>query len=90
MVCHQRNAEENEEKQMAKKHDTVLTDVAGKIGSTLGIIAAEAAKVVRPLRAKRARTFAFTSSCSGPQETSDSFRPFDAAAYKRAQTDEAE
>jgi hypothetical protein len=40
---------------MAKKHDTVLTDVAGKIGSTLGIIAAEAAKVVRPLRAKRAR-----------------------------------
>ena len=40
---------------MAKKHETVLTDVAGKIGSTLGIIAAEAAKVVRPLRAKRAR-----------------------------------
>jgi hypothetical protein len=40
---------------MAKKRDTVLTDVAGKIGSTLGIIAAEAAKVVRPLRAKRAR-----------------------------------
>ena len=40
---------------MAKKHDTVLTDVAGKIGSTFGIIAAEAAKVVRPLRAKRAR-----------------------------------
>jgi hypothetical protein len=40
---------------MAKKHDTVLTDVAGKIGSTLGIIAAEAAKVVRPLRAKRVR-----------------------------------
>ena len=40
---------------MAKKHDTVLTDVAGKIGSTLGIIAVEAAKVVRPLRAKRAK-----------------------------------
>jgi hypothetical protein len=40
---------------MAKKHETVLTDVAGKIGSTLGILAAEAAKVVRPLRAKRAR-----------------------------------
>jgi hypothetical protein len=40
---------------MAKKRDTVLADVAGKIGSTLGIIAAEAAKVVRPLRAKRAR-----------------------------------
>jgi hypothetical protein len=40
---------------MAKKHETVLTDVAGKIGSTLGIIAAEAAKVVRPLTAKRAR-----------------------------------
>jgi hypothetical protein len=39
---------------MAKKHETVLTDVAGKIGSTLGIIAAEAAKVVRPLTAKRA------------------------------------
>jgi hypothetical protein len=40
---------------MAKKHETVLTDVAGKIGSTLGIIAAEAAKIVRPLTAKRAR-----------------------------------
>lgn len=40
---------------MAKKHETVLTEVAGKIGSTLGVIAAEAAKVVRPLRAKRAR-----------------------------------
>ena len=40
---------------MAKKRDTLLIDVAGKIGSTLGIIAAEAAKVVRPLRAKRAR-----------------------------------
>ena len=40
---------------MAKKHETVLTDVAGKIGSTLGIIAAEAAKVVRPLTAKRAK-----------------------------------
>jgi len=40
---------------MVKKRDTVLTDVAGKIGSTLGIIAAEAAEVVRPLRAKRAR-----------------------------------
>ena len=39
---------------MAKKHETVLTDVAGKIGSTLGIIAAEAAKVMRPLTAKRA------------------------------------
>lgn len=40
---------------MAKKHETVLTDVAGKIGSTLGIIAAEAAKVVRPLTVKRAK-----------------------------------
>ena len=40
---------------MAKKHETVLTGVAGKIGSTLGIIAAEAAKIVRPLTAKRAR-----------------------------------
>ena len=40
---------------MAKKHETVLTDVAGKIGSTLGIIAAEAARVVRPLTAKRAK-----------------------------------
>ena len=39
---------------MARKRDNALTDVAGKIGSTLGIIAAEAAKVVRPLRAKRA------------------------------------
>jgi len=42
---------------MAKKHETVLTDVAGKIGSTLGIIAAEAARVVRPLKAKRAKRF---------------------------------
>ena len=57
--------EENEEKQMAKKHDTVLTDGAGKIGSMLGIIAAEAANVVRPLRAKRAEV---TSSCSRPQD----------------------
>ena len=40
---------------MAKKHETVLNDVAGKIGSTLGILAAEAAKVVRPLTAKRGR-----------------------------------
>jgi len=40
---------------MAKKHETVLTDVAEKIGSTLGMIAAEATKVVRPLTAKRAR-----------------------------------
>jgi len=40
---------------MAKKQETVLTEVAGKIGSALGIIAAEAAKVVRPLEAKRGR-----------------------------------
>jgi hypothetical protein len=72
---------------MAKKHDTVLTDGAGKIGSMLGIIAAEAANVVRPLRAKRAEV---TSSCSRPQETSDSLRPFYAAAYKRPQAGEAE
>lgn len=38
---------------MTKKRETVLADVAGKIGSTLGILAAEAAKVVRPLRKKR-------------------------------------
>jgi hypothetical protein len=76
-------------KQMAKKHDTVLTDVAGKIGSTLGIIAVEAAKVVRPLRAKRARR-SRSQARSGPQETSDSLRPFDAAAHKRAQAGEAE
>jgi hypothetical protein len=38
---------------MPKKQETVLTEVAGKIGSALGVIAAEASKVVRPLRAKR-------------------------------------
>lgn len=40
---------------MAKKQETVLTDVAEKIGSTLGIVAAEAAKIVRPLGTKRAK-----------------------------------
>jgi hypothetical protein len=88
--CHQRKAEENEEKQTAKKRDTVLTDVAGKIGSTLGIIAAEAAKVVRPLRAKRARRSRSQAHAPALQETSDSLRPFDAAAHKRAQAGEAE
>jgi len=75
---------------MAKKHDTVLTDVAGKIGSTLGIIAAEAAKGCATSESEASKAFAFTGSCSSPQETRDSFRPFYAAAYKRAQTDEAE
>lgn len=40
---------------MAKKQETVLTEVAGKIGSALGVIAAEAAKAVRPLRRKRVK-----------------------------------
>ena len=41
---------------MPKKQETVLTEVAGRIGSALGIVAAEAAKMVRPLATKRART----------------------------------
>lgn len=40
---------------MAKKQETVLTEVAGRIGSALGIVAAEAAKMVRPLGTKRAK-----------------------------------
>lgn len=40
---------------MAKKQETVLTEVAGKIGTALGVIAAEAAKAVRPLRRKRVK-----------------------------------
>jgi len=40
---------------MAKKQETVLTEVAGKIGSAIGVLAAEAAKVVRPLTSKRAK-----------------------------------
>jgi hypothetical protein len=36
-----------------KRQETMLTEVAGKIGSTLGMIAAEASKVVRPLKAER-------------------------------------
>ena len=41
---------------MAKKQqETMLTEVAEKIGSTLGMIAAEASKVVRPLKAKRGK-----------------------------------
>jgi hypothetical protein len=40
---------------MPKKQETVLTEVADKIGSALGVIAAEAVKVVRPLRTKRAK-----------------------------------
>jgi hypothetical protein len=40
---------------MAKKQETVLTEVAGKIGSALGMIAAEASKVVRPLRESRSK-----------------------------------
>ena len=37
---------------MAKKQETVLTEVATKVGSALGIVAAEAAKIVRPLKTK--------------------------------------
>lgn len=41
---------------MPVKHEpTLLTGVAEKIGSTLGVVAAEANKVVRPLRMKASR-----------------------------------
>jgi hypothetical protein len=40
---------------MPKKQETVLTEVAGRIGSALGMVAAEAAKIVRPLATKRTR-----------------------------------
>jgi hypothetical protein len=40
---------------MAKKQETVLNEVAEKIGSAIGVLAAEAAKVVRPLTSKRAK-----------------------------------
>lgn len=36
-----------------KRQETLLEGVAKKIGSTLGVIVAEANKVVRPLSAKR-------------------------------------
>ncbi len=36
-----------------KREGTLLDGVATKIGSTLGVIMAEASKVVRPLRTKR-------------------------------------
>lgn len=35
-----------------KQESTLLTDVAKKIGSTLGVVAAEANRVVRPLKKK--------------------------------------
>lgn len=47
---------------MAKKQETVLTEVAGKIGTALGVIAAEAAKAVRPLRRKRVKRLQAHSS----------------------------
>lgn len=37
-----------------KREETLLQGVAKKIGSTLGVMVAEASKVVRPLNAKRA------------------------------------
>ena len=40
---------------MAKKQETILNEVAGKIGSAIGVLAVEAAKVVRPLTSKRAK-----------------------------------
>lgn len=36
-----------------KREETVLEGMAKKIGSTLGVIVAEASKVVRPLSVKR-------------------------------------
>jgi hypothetical protein len=36
-----------------KREETLLEGVAKKIGSTLGVMVAEASKVVRPLSAKR-------------------------------------
>jgi hypothetical protein len=43
------------EREMPKKQETVLSDVAGRIGSALGVVAAEAARMVRPLATKRSR-----------------------------------
>lgn len=37
---------------MAKREETMLTEVADKVGSALGIVAAGAAKIVRPLKMK--------------------------------------
>jgi hypothetical protein len=37
---------------MANKQVAMLTEVAEKVGSALGIVAAEAAKIVRPLKMK--------------------------------------
>jgi hypothetical protein len=55
---------------MPKKQDTVLTEMAGRIGSALGIIAAEAAKVVRPLRTKRVKRSRAHSPNLKPRATS--------------------
>lgn len=38
-----------------KRERTLLVDVATKIGSTLGVVAAEAGKVLRPLRSNASR-----------------------------------
>ena len=43
------------EREMPKKQETVLADVAGRIGSALGVVAAEATRIVRPLATKRSR-----------------------------------
>ena len=50
-----RNHSGAKEREMPKKQETVLTDVAGRIGSALGVVAAEAAKMVRPLATRRSR-----------------------------------
>jgi len=55
---------------MPKKQDTVLTEMAGKIGSAFGVIAAEAAKVVRPLRTKRVKQSRAHSPNLKPRATS--------------------
>jgi len=49
-----------------KREKTVLEGVAKKIGSTLGVIVAEASKVVHPLSAKRSSVQATKSR---PQRT---------------------
>lgn len=67
---------------MSKKQETVLTGVAGKIGSALGIIAAEAAKAVRPLGAMRAKR----SPARTKKRTTASARPIRRSRGNRKRT----
>ena len=71
---------------MSKKQETVLTEVADKIGSALGIIAAEAAKAVRPLGAKRARRSPVRSKNRSKKRTTASARPMRRSQGNRKRT----